>query len=84
MSVREWEWMNESDPDKWNYNDMINKPGLDPYNNKKKLDPFCYNLMKFDMVIMLKEFLKHTNHYLNDDVKEWIIKKALQDSKNDY
>jgi hypothetical protein len=27
----------------WNYNEMINKPGLDPYNNKKKLDPFGFN-----------------------------------------
>ena len=33
---------------------------------------------------MLKEILKHTNHYLNDDIKEWIFKKALQGSKNDY
>jgi hypothetical protein len=33
---------------------------------------------------MLTEILKHTNHYLSDDVKEWIIKKALQGSKNDY
>jgi hypothetical protein len=32
---------------------------------------------------MLKEILKHTSHYLNDDVKEWISKKALQGSKND-
>ena len=33
---------------------------------------------------MLKEILKHTNKYLNDDVKECIYKKALQGSKNDY
>jgi hypothetical protein len=31
---------------------------------------------------MLKEILKHTSQYLNDDVKEWIFKKALQGSKN--
>ena len=33
---------------------------------------------------MLKEILKNTNQYLNDYVKEWIMKKALQGSKNDY
>jgi hypothetical protein len=33
---------------------------------------------------MLKTNLKHTNQYLNDDVKEWIFKTALQGSKNDY
>ena len=33
---------------------------------------------------MLKEILKHTNHYLYDDIKEEIFKKALQGSKNDY
>ena len=63
---------------------MINKPGLDPYNNKKKLDPFSYSLLKYNAVIILKEFLKHTSQYLNDDVKDWIFKKALQGSKNDY
>jgi hypothetical protein len=26
---------------------------------------------------MLKEVLKHTNQYLNDDAKEWIFTKAL-------
>ena len=39
--------------------------------------------MKYNAVVMLKEILKHTSKYLNDDVKEWIYKKALQDSKND-
>jgi hypothetical protein len=33
---------------------------------------------------MLKEILKHTSQFLNDDVKEWIFKNALQGSKNDY
>ena len=33
---------------------------------------------------MLKQILKHTSQYLYDDVKEWIFKKALQGSKNDY
>jgi len=40
--------------------------------------------MKYNCVIMLTEILKHTNQYLSDDVKEWMIKKALQGSKNDY
>jgi hypothetical protein len=40
--------------------------------------------MKYNCVIMLKDILKHTNHYSNDDIKEWIFKKALQGSKNDY
>ena len=33
---------------------------------------------------MLKEIFKHTNQYLNDDVKELMFKKALQGSKNDF
>jgi hypothetical protein len=40
--------------------------------------------MKYNAVIMLKEILKRTSQYLNDDVKEWIYKKALQGSKSDY
>jgi hypothetical protein len=40
--------------------------------------------MKYNCVIMLKEILKHTNPYLNNDVKEWISKKALQGSKSNY
>jgi hypothetical protein len=27
---------------------------------------------------MLKEILKHTSKYLNDDVKEWIFKKLFK------
>jgi hypothetical protein len=38
----------------------------------------------YNAVIMLKEILKHTSQYLNDDVKEWIYKKALRGSKCDY
>jgi hypothetical protein len=44
----------------WNYNGMINKTCIDQYNNNKKLDPFSYNLLKYNCVIMLKEILKHT------------------------
>jgi len=33
---------------------------------------------------VLKEILKNPNQYLNDYVKEWIMKKALQGSENDY
>ena len=40
--------------------------------------------MKFNAVIMLREILKHTSKFLNDDFKAWIFKKALQGSKNDY
>jgi hypothetical protein len=40
--------------------------------------------MKYNTVIVLKEILKHTSKYLNDNVKEWISQKALQGSKNDY
>ena len=40
--------------------------------------------MKYNTVIMLKEILKHTSKYLNDDVKEWINKKALCGSNADY
>jgi hypothetical protein len=40
--------------------------------------------MKYNAVIMLKEILKHTSQYLNDDDKEWIYKKTLQGSKNGH
>jgi hypothetical protein len=33
---------------------------------------------------MLKETLKHTSKYLENDVIDWIIKKALQGPKNNY
>ena len=70
-----------TDPDKWNYNEMINKPGFDPYNNKKKLDPFGYSLMKYDAVIMLKEILKHIKQYLENDVIEGCLKKLFKVQK---
>jgi len=41
-------------------------------------------MMKYNAVIMLKEILKHSSKYLNDDVKQWIYKKALQGTKSDY
>jgi hypothetical protein len=78
----------------WNYNDFVNiteRAQLffyyckgDHYNNKERLDPFGYNLMKYNTVITLREILKHTKQYLENDVIEWIIKKAFQGSKNDY
>ena len=68
-----------TDFNNWNYNEFINKSGVDPY-NKKKLDPFGCNLLKYNCVIMLKEILKHTKQYLKNDVIEWIIKKTLQGS----
>ena len=76
-----------NDAEKWNYNPFINTPNADPYNLKRTKNISSnnsYNLMKYNAVIMLKEILKHTSQYLNDDVKEWIYKKALQGSKNDY
>ena len=76
-----------NDAEKWNYNPFINTPNADPYNLKRTINISSnnsYNLMKCNAVIMIKEILKHTNKYLNDDVKEWIFKKALQGSKNDY
>ena len=33
--------------------------------------------MKYNAVIMLKEILKHTNKYLNDDVKECYLEHVL-------
>ena len=40
--------------------------------------------MKYNCVIMLTEILKHTKRYLENDVIDWKIKKALQGSNNDY
>jgi hypothetical protein len=76
-----------NDCNKWNYNPFINIPNADPYNNKRVINISSNNscnLMKYNAVIKLKEIIKHTSKYLNDDVKEWIYKKALQGSKNDY
>ena len=67
-----------NDRNNWNYNQFINTPNADPYNKKRVIDISSnnsYNLMKYNAVIMLKEILKHTSKYLNDDVKEWIYKK---------
>ena len=71
-----------NDSNNWNYNPFINTPNADPYNNKRVFYISCnnsYNLMKYNTVIMLKEIIKYTSKYVNDDVKEWIYKKALQD-----
>jgi hypothetical protein len=71
----------------WNYNPFINTPNADPYSKNRVINfssNNSYTLMKYNTVIMLNEILKHTSKYLNDDVKEWIFKKALQGSKNDY
>jgi len=76
-----------NDCNSWNYIEFINTPNADACNKKRTIN-ICsnntYNLMKYDCVIMLKEILKHTSNYLSDDVKEWIFKRALQGSKNDY
>jgi len=76
-----------NDCNNWNYNPFINTPNADPYNKKRVINISSnnsYNLMKYNTVLMLKEILKHTSKYLKDDVKEWIYKKDLQGSKDDY
>jgi hypothetical protein len=35
-----------TDYNNFNYNEIVNKPGLDPFNNNKKLDPLGYDLYK--------------------------------------
>ena len=73
-----------NDCNNWNYNPFINTPNADPFNKKRAINISSnnsYNLIKYNAVIILKEILKHTSKYLNDDVKEWIFKKALQGSK---
>ena len=37
-----------TDFNNWNFDNLINKPDFDPYNNKEKLDPFDYILYKFN------------------------------------
>jgi hypothetical protein len=66
---------------------IINTPIADPDNQKRVINISrnnSYNLMKYNCVMMLNEVLKHTNKYLNDDVNEWIYKKALCGSSADY
>ena len=67
-----------TDSNHWNFNIMINNPDFDSYNTKQKLDPFGYNLYKYNTVILLKEILKHTKQYLENDVIEWITKKMFE------
>ena len=58
---------------------LLNTPNADTYNKKKVINISSnksYNLMQYNCVIMLREFLKHTSHYLNDDVKEWVFEKS--------
>ena len=68
-----------NDRNNWNYNPFINTPNADPYNKKRVINIFnissnnSYNLMKYNCVIMLKEILKHTKQYLENDVLEWIF-----------
>ena len=76
-----------NDCNNWNYNPYINTPNADPYNLNRTINIAgnnTYNMMKYNAVIMLKEILKHTSQYLNDDIKQWINKKALQGTKSDY
>jgi hypothetical protein len=73
-----------TDCNNWNYNEFIKTPNADPYNKKCVINISgnnSYNLMKCNIVIMLKDFFKLTKQYLENDVIDWIIKKALQDSK---
>ena len=72
-----------NDSNNWNYNPFINTPNADPCNKKRVINISSnnsYSLMKYNAVIMLKEISKHTSKYLNDDVKEWIFKKALKET----
>ncbi len=59
-----------NDVNNWNYNEMLIKPGIDAFNNIKKIDPFGYNLNKYNTVIMFQEILKHTKEYFEDNVKD--------------
>ena len=46
---------------------------FDFFNN----DSTKWNYKPYNAVIMLKEIFKHNKQYLENDVTEWIIKKAL-------
>jgi len=76
-----------TDCNNWNYNEFINTPNADPYNKKRTINinsNDSYYLMKYNSVIMLKEILKHTSQYLENDVTDRIFEKALQGLKDDY
>lgn len=65
----------------WNYNQLVQKPNIDPYSVKNK-EIKSYNGKKWNSIIILKELLKHCN--FNNDVKIWINKKCFDGSKCDY
>jgi hypothetical protein len=53
-----------NDCNNWNYNPFINPPNADPYNLKRTINISSnnsYDLMKYNAVIMLIFFLKHTS-----------------------
>ena len=65
-----------TDVNNWNYNEFINTLNADPCKLKRIINISSnnsYNLMKYNCVIMLKEILKHTKQYLENDVLEWIF-----------
>ena len=47
---------------------MLIKTGIDAFNNIKKIDPFGYHFNQYNSVIMLKQILKHTTEYLEDNI----------------
>ena len=66
-----------NDCNNWNYNPFIHTPNADPYHKKRVINISSnnsYNLMKYNAIIILKENLKHTSKYLNDDVKGYLKK----------
>ena len=83
MDLRELNFFTNN-PDDWNYNQLVDNPDINPFNNKLFNKNGHYDGMKHNCVIMLKEILKQSNNIFNDDIKEWIIKKCFQKSKSDF
>ena len=43
-----------------------------------------YDGLKYNCIIMLSEILKYSNNLFNDDLKQWIFKKAFQGTKSSF
>jgi hypothetical protein len=72
-----------NDPADWNFNQLVDNPSINPYTNRA-FKSGSYDGLKYNAVIFLKEILKNSNNLFNDDILEWVNKKAFLGSKSDY
>ena len=60
----------------WNYNKMIETPDINPFDSDKKLNECNCNSYEYKCLIFLDVIITYTREYLENDVKEWILKNV--------